>query len=376
MHKLADGLLFDCPDNPRLIAVLEDNRVIDLWAEQDSSERLGVVHLARITGRFEQHRRLSGQLLSGISVSWPIKGQAKMIQGQLAPVTLTAAPRQDKPVQAVGGIELAGRFTLLRWHGRKQGQVYLSRKAGKLCSGDDQMAKLTQLCKHSGAFEAGFDVVVRRSALNSDQQLDEALLALIENEVTGLLAGWTEQADKPDKLSGQAQPRLIYPGLPLGVRVRCLYPDLPVRQLDSDDRPVLQQAYDEALQPRYETSHGAVFWIEQTRAAVMVDIDSATSKLAPDRLCELILPELFTQLSLRRLAGKILIDMPYMATRKRSNILAEIDRLSRRDPRYPDCLGFTRSGLLELSVRHGRPVLDKDNMLQAVIEDLARRGER
>lgn len=140
MHKLADGLLFDCPDNPRLIAVLEDNRVIDLWAEQDSSERLGAVHLARITGRFEQHRRLSGQLLSGISVSWPIKGKAKMTQGQLAPVTLTAAPRQDKPVQAVGGIELAGRFTLLRWHGRKQGQVYLSRKAGKLCSGDDQMA--------------------------------------------------------------------------------------------------------------------------------------------------------------------------------------------------------------------------------------------
>ena len=36
MQKLADGLLFDCPDHPRLIAVVEDSRVTDLWAEQDS----------------------------------------------------------------------------------------------------------------------------------------------------------------------------------------------------------------------------------------------------------------------------------------------------------------------------------------------------
>ena len=108
----------------------------------------------------------------------------------------------------------------------------------------------------------------------------------------------------------------------------------------------------------------------------MIDIDSAASKLAPDRLCELVLPELFTQICLRRLAGKILVDMPYIAHHKRRSVLAEIDRLSRRDPRYPDCLGFTRSGLVELSVRHGRPVLDKDDTLQAVIDQLAKRVQR
>ena len=105
----------------------------------------------------------------------------------------------------------------------------------------------------------------------------------------------------------------------------------------------------------------------------MVDIDSAASKLAPDRLGEMILPELFTQIRLRRLAGKILVDMPYIKASKRDPVLAEIDRLSRGDPRYPDCLGFTRSGLLELSVRHGRSALDKDDTLQAVIDLLAKR---
>ena len=120
MQMLADGLFLDCLDHPRLIAAVYDNRVIDLWAEQDSGERLGSVHLARVTGRFAQHNRLTGQLSSGASVSWPIKGKAKITEGQLVPVTLTAAARQDKPVQAIVGIELAGRFTLLRWRGERQ----------------------------------------------------------------------------------------------------------------------------------------------------------------------------------------------------------------------------------------------------------------
>ena len=108
----------------------------------------------------------------------------------------------------------------------------------------------------------------------------------------------------------------------------------------------------------------------------MVDIDSAASKLSPDRLCRTVLPELFAQIRLRRLAGKILIDMPYIAKDKRAGVLVEIDRLSRHDARYPDCLGFTRSGLLELSVRQGRPVLDKDEALEAVINQLAQRTAR
>ena len=376
MQKLADGLLFDCPDHPRLIAVVEDSRVTDLWAEQDSSERLGAVHLARVTGRFDHHQRLSGQLLSGTSVSWPVKGKARITQGQLVPVTLTATAWQDKPLQAVAGIELAGRFTLLRWRGGKAGQVYLSQKASKQKSEELQMSKLNELCQHTGALAASFDVVVRRSALLPDNQLEEAIFNLIQAEVTKLLAGWAGQADNPKELHTQTQPRLIYTGPPLNVLLGQLYPELPVRQLGPGDVPVVQHAYDQAVKTRYETSHGAVFWFEQTRAAVMIDIDSAASKLAPDRLCELVLPELFTQICLRRLAGKILVDMPYIAHHKRPSVLGEIEQLSRRDPRYPDCLGFTRSGLVELSVRHGRPVLDKDDTLQAVIDQLAKRVQR
>ena len=373
MQKLADGLFFDNLDGPRLIAVVEHNRIVDLWTEQDGTDRLGAVHLVRVTGRFAAHHRVSGQLSSGDAVSWPAKGQAKPVEGQLALITLTAAARDEKPVQAVSGIELAGRYMVMRWHGFGKGQVYLSRKAGRRPPADAQISRLTELCDEAGALAAGFEVVLRRSALSPDHQLDEQRLNLIQAEVARLLADWHEQAKLPEDLRTQTQPRPVYAGLTLANRCRLFYPDLCVRQLGHEEWPAVRSAYDEAKQARYETAQGAVLWIEQTRAAVTVDIDSAASKLAPGRLCMAVLPELFTQIGLRRLAGKILVDMPYVAKDKREHILTEIDRLSRRDVRYPDCLGFTRSGLLELSVRHDRQVLDKDEELQAVINDVAER---
>ena len=100
----------------------------------------------------------------------------------------------------------------------------------------------------------------------------------------------------------------------------------------------------------------------------MIDVDSAQSKLAPGPLSLAILPDLFAVIRLRRLAGKILVDMPALTKTQRMDIMYRADELARRDLRFPECLGFTRSGMLELSVRHGRPVLDKDNKVQAVIK--------
>lgn len=377
MQQLTDGLLFDCLDDPRLIAVVEDGQLVDLWCEDTSPDRLGAVHLARVTGRFAAHRRLSGQLASGDAISWPAKTQTGITEGQLALVTVTAAARQDKPVQAVAGAELAGRYTVLRWPGpgkdKDKGKVSLSRKAGALKPDEEQIGRLQQLCQATGVLDAGFEVILRRTALRPDGRLDPRDLAYIEAELDGLLAGWTEQAVPPDDGRTEAQPRPIYNGLPLSSVVRLLYPGRPVHLLQPGDRPAVMTAYEQARENRYETRQGAVLWIEESRAAVMVDIDSAASKLRPDRLCRTVLPELFAQIRLRRLAGKILIDMPYIAKDKRAGVLVEIDRLSRHDARYPDCLGFTRSGLLELSVRQGRPVLDKDEALEAVINQLAQR---
>ena len=118
---------------------------------------------------------------------------------------------------------------------------------------------------------------------------------------------------------------------------------------------------------RHHNQNGAILYVERTRAAFMFDIDSATSKLAPGPLSVAVLPDIFAIIRLRRLAGKIFVDMPAL-TKNRADILHQADKLSQRDLRYQNCLGFTRSGMLELSVRHSRPVLDKDDSVQAAIK--------
>ena len=108
MFSLNDGLLLDQLDDPRLFAVIEGGRLVDLWTADNSFSVLGSVHLARVTGRFNQHKRMQGQLADGTAVSWQDKDQTKHQEGQLALVTVTASARENKPVQAVDGIELSG----------------------------------------------------------------------------------------------------------------------------------------------------------------------------------------------------------------------------------------------------------------------------
>ena len=73
MFSLNDGLLFDRLDDPQLCAVIEGGSLVDLWTADNSFSGLGSVHLARVTGRFDQHKRVTGQLADGRAVSWPAK---------------------------------------------------------------------------------------------------------------------------------------------------------------------------------------------------------------------------------------------------------------------------------------------------------------
>ena len=130
---------------------------------------------------------------------------------------------------------------------------------------------------------------------------------------------------------------------------------------------MLCEQIEQACRSDIITKVGAVIYVEQTRAAFMIDIDSAQSKLAPSPLSAAIMPDLFAVIRLRRLAGKILVDMPALTKSQRTDILHQIDELARRDLRFQTAW-FTRSGMLELSVRHGRPILDKDNRVQAIIK--------
>ena len=368
MFSLNDGLLFDRLDDPQLCAVIEGARLVDLWTADKSSYRLGSVHLARVTGRFGQHKRLKGQLADGSSVSWQAKDLTKQQEGQLALVTVTASAREDKPLQAVAGIELAGQYVTLRWHGKATGLVNISRKLRPSEQLDRKREKITEACRGAGLLNAGFTLIIRRSAFTSDSMMSAVLCEAVITEAAQIIEHWRRDADMPTDLRTETDARVVYAGLSISDTLRQIEHNDAVKLLTDQDWQILCEQVERACRLDIITKDGAVLYVEQTRAAVMIDIDSAQSKLAPGPLSAAILPDLFEVIRLRRLAGKILVDMPALTKSQRTNILDQADKLARRDLRFPDCLGFTRSGMLELSVRHGRPALDKDDRVQALIE--------
>ena len=368
MFCLNDGLLFDRLDDPQLCAVIEGGRLVDLWTADNSFSGLGSVHLARVTGRFEQHKRLKGQLADGSAVSWRANDRTKQQEGQLALVTVTASAREDKPVQAVAGIELAGQYVILRWHGKATGLVNISRKLRPSVQLDRQRKKIIEDCRGAGLLDAGFTLIIRRSAFTSDGIMSAVLREAIIAEAKQITEHWQRNANIPADLRVETQARLVYAGLSVTDRLRQIENNKAINLLTDQDWPMLCEQVEQVCRSNIITKDGAVLYVEQTRAAFMIDIDSAQSKLAPGPLSAAILPDLFAVIRLRRLAGKILVDMPALTKSQRTDILHQADELARHDLRFPDCLGFTRSGMLELSVRHGRPVLDKDDRVQAVIK--------
>ena len=368
MFSLNDGLLFDRLDDPQLCAVIEGGRLVDLWTADNSFSGLGSVHLARVTGRFEQHKRLKGQLADGRAVSWQAKDRTKQQEGQLALVTVTASAREDKPVQAVDGIELAGQYVILRWHGKATGVVNISRKLSSSARLDRQRERITEACRGAGLLDAGFTLIIRRSAFTSDGMMSAVLCEAVIAEAAQIIEHWRRDADMPADLRLETQARVVFAGFSLTDKLRQIEDNKAVNLLTDQDWQMLCEQVEQACRSDIITEDGAVIYVEQTRAAFMIDIDSAQSKLAPGPLSAAILPDLFAVIRLRRLAGKILVDMPALTKSQRTDILYQADELARRDLRFPDCLGFTRSGMLELSVRHGRPVLDKDDRVQAVMK--------
>ena len=368
MFSLNDGLLFDRLDDPQLCAVIKEGRLVDLWTTDNSFSRLGSVHLARVTGRFDQHKRVKGQLADGRAVSWQAKDRTKQQEGELALVTVTASAREDKPVQAVAGIELAGQYVTLRWCGKVTGVINISRKLRPSVKLKRQLAKITEACREAGLLDAGFMLVIRRSAFTSDGTMSSVMCEAVIAEAVQIIEHWQRYGDMPASLRAETQARVVYAGLSVTDMLRQIEDNKAFNILTEQDWEMLSEQVEQACRSDIITKDGAILYVEQTRAAVMIDVNSAQSKLAPSSLSMAILPDLFAVIRLRRLAGKILVDMPALTKSQRTDILRHVDDLARHDLRFPECLGFTRSGLLELSVRHGRPVLDKDERVQAVIK--------
>ena len=351
--------LVDDAQSARKIAFFHAGRLAEFWHAQQGPE-LGEVHLARVVHSQVAQRRATGTLLDGTKISWQTRRHEHLDTGQLAVVTLTAFGWQDKPMQASAGAQIAGRYGLLiLTEEGNASPIRISRKTRDSASSAGLLQVLQKSALASYLNAAGASLILRRhSLIRAATDISEIAARVIE-EAQMLLGLWQEQAIPLADKRSEARPRQIFAGLPLLQQAVLYAGEGDVRIAAADDFTRITGELAPLLSPGHECVGGAKIWIEPTRAAVMVDIDSAASNLGPAALAGQVLPEIFHLLRLRGLGGRVLIDIPYLGAAERHQISQQIENLCRADPRHPESSGFTPSGLAELRYRYGRQPLDK-----------------
>jgi hypothetical protein len=119
----------------------------------------------------------------------------------------------------------------------------------------------------------------------------------------------------------------------------------------------LDRCYYNALNPNIKVNGGGMIWIEKTKAATLIDID--TEKLilnTPKQLydfCMLAFKQCLAEIKLRNIGGMILIDFPRMSLPKRKVFHEEIISAGKATFNDGDFLGFSRLLLYEIYIpRH------------------------
>ena len=359
MAKENNYFLVDDSQSARKIAFFQAGRLAEFWHAQQGSE-LGEVHLARVVHLQAAQRRATGTLLDGTKISWQTRRHEHLDTGQLAVVTLTAFGWQDKPMQASAGAQIAGRYGLLiLTEEGKASPIRISRKTRDSASSAGLLQVLQKSALASYLNAAGASLILRRhSLIRAATDISEIAARVIE-EAQMLLGLWQEQAIPLADKRSEARPRQIFAGLPLLQQAVLYAGEGDVRIATEGDFTRISGELPPLLSTGHECAGGAKIWIEPTRAAVMVDIDSAASNLGPAALAGQVLPEIFHLLRLRGLGGRVLIDIPYLGAAERHQISQQIENLCWADPRHPESSGFTPSGLAELRYRYGRQPLDK-----------------
>jgi Ribonuclease G/E len=136
--------------------------------------------------------------------------------------------------------------------------------------------------------------------------------------------------------------------------------NLPVRDATREDRETLDAAFDAALNPLVVLPGGGEVMIEQTRAMVAVDIDTAADKRRALEVNIEAIPAIFKTLALRGLAGIVAIDFaPMKGAKERKKLEAALSKVTAAHTAQIELAPLNRFGVLVLTVkRNQRPLAE------------------
>ena len=323
----------DSPGQQRALLYHRD-RICEAWHHFDHAPDLtGSVHKLHIDRVFAKLGRATARLDDGTAVSIRVTARDEVRAGDLATITISSAPRDGKPWQAVVGARIVGRDVILL-----PGETGIAESRQLEKTPDDEVkGRIAALC----TTPPGFGVILRRTAGDGVD-----LLAC----VAALIDEWRRDARE------LAAPGCVHHGGDLRARIGRAVPGAHIEPVAHDQADAFDADWDEVVattrQPEVGLAGGGRLWIEPTRALTAIDADSGDGSLAT-LFAEA--PEVIaTQLRLRQCTGLVAIDMPRMAPPARQKFDAALAAALAVDPRHPEWIGRTRGGLLECRIAHGR----------------------
>jgi hypothetical protein len=314
--------------------MMQGESVIEAWQDQaHAPDLVGSVHRVRIDRVFAAQGRATARLADGTSVSVRTGRRDALGAGHPATITIMAAPREDKPWQAVTGARLVGRDLVLL-----PGDTGIAMSRHLETGPDDGVMAELAACL-AGAGECG--VILRRTASRSDD-LAAACRALI--------GVWQDRVGSPDATG------CLFDGGGLPARIRCQYPAIPIIETGPESWMMFDSAWDGMMtavgEPQVVLAGGGRMWIEPTRALTAIDLDSGDGSL--EALFAAAPAAIAAQLRLRQTGGLVAIDLPRMKPATRKQVDAALIAALATDPRHPEWIGRSRAGMLEVRLPHGR----------------------
>ena len=109
-----------------------------------------------------------------------------------------------------------------------------------------------------------------------------------------------------------------------------------------------------ALKPKIEMIEGGVLWIEKTKAATLIDVDTTNLQLNSDEanldFCKKVFIKCVEEIKLRNIGGMIIIDFPRVSFQSRKNLNEYILKIGKEYFSDGSFLGFSRLQLYELYI--------------------------
>ncbi len=109
-----------------------------------------------------------------------------------------------------------------------------------------------------------------------------------------------------------------------------------------------------ALQPKVELNHGGIIWIEKTKAATIIDIDTHKLLIKSDdemfEFCKRTFVRCLREIKLRNIGGMIIIDFPRMSYNRKKNLHQHITEIGKQYFLEGSFLGFSRLVLYEMYI--------------------------